>query len=95
MAGRMEIRALTESRDKYAKAKNATLLDDATGIRSDLDRAIQLYAESRGRPETSPDILRGEGLHTEVAGREDEGRGRGSLPRSYGSQAHSDGNPCQ
>jgi len=52
--GSMEIKALTELRDKYADPR------DSTQIRPDFNRALQIYRESRGRPESTPDIFRGE-----------------------------------
>lgn len=62
-----ELAAIQELEDVYGDP------DKPGGIRPDLDRALQLYALSRVRGQTAPDIFRGEGL----AGAGAEGREAG------------------
>jgi len=69
--GSLNIRALTELRDKYADP------NDSTRIRPDFDRAFQIYRESRRRAEVTPDLFGGEESRAEVGrpgGEEDRGR---------------------
>jgi 8-oxo-dGTP pyrophosphatase MutT (NUDIX family) len=83
LGSRSELASIQELEDVYADT------DNPGAIRPDLNSALQLYADSRGRPETVSDLFRGEGLDTgEHGGAEggagDEGRLRpspeGTLP---------------
>lgn len=65
LGSKRELAAIQELEDVYVDP------DKPGGIRPDLNRALQLYAFSRVRPETQKDIFRGEGLRGERAtGRE-------------------------
>jgi len=59
--GEMEVKALNELRKIYADP------NDSTRIREDLSGPLQIYRESRGRSESSPDIFGGEELRSEMA----------------------------
>ena len=68
--GSMNIKALTELRNKYADPS------DPTRVRPDFDRAFQIYRLSRARAESTPDILGGEESRSELdrpGGKEDRG----------------------
>ena len=84
--GRMEIDALMRLRDDYADP------NDSERLRPEFNRAFQIYKDSRGRPESSPDIFGGEALHAEMAGRQ---AGPGSQPgvRAGGEDAVSGAKP--
>jgi hypothetical protein len=74
--GKMEIKALTRLRGTYADP------NDSERVRADLDRPLQIYQESRGRQENSPDIFGGEASHTNVAGPEGKGAGGAGIQSS-------------
>jgi hypothetical protein len=72
--GGMEIKALTELRAVYADP------NDPARIRADFDNALRVYKSSRGRSETTPDILRGEESRAPLAGPAGGGGGERGLP---------------
>ena len=90
--GSLNIKALTELRDKYADP------NDSTRLRPDFDRAFQIYTQSRARNESTPDIFRGEESRTGLdrpGGKEDrEGSvrdsGEGVVPAEQLTAAHAE-----